>query len=114
MTGTVLNRHHREDFSGLPGNATQNLGWLAALRKQHRPFINERSDIMSIQATGTSEFIADEPQAGSFESPYVVFPALILLLIMPLGIVFHPTWLPTIAEIGALTMFGVIFRLMRL
>lgn len=48
------------------------------------------------------------------ESPYVVFPALLLLLIMPLGIVLHPTWLPFIAEAGALIMFGVIFRLTRL
>lgn len=51
--------------------------------------------------------------ADALDSPFVVFPALVLLLIMPLGIVLHPAWLPTLAELGALTMFGVMFRLMR-
>ncbi len=47
------------------------------------------------------------------ESPYVVFPALVLLLIMPLGIVLHPSWLPAIAEVGAFVMFCIIFKLMK-
>lgn len=48
------------------------------------------------------------------DSPYIVFPALILLLIMPLGIVFHPAWLATLAEVGVVVMFIAIFRMMRM
>ncbi|MBK1838481.1 hypothetical protein JHL17_13760 [Azospirillum sp. YIM B02556] len=48
------------------------------------------------------------------ESPYIVFPSLILLLIMPLGIVFHPAWLATLAEVGVVVMFIAIFRMMRM
>ncbi|HEY0832895.1 MAG TPA: hypothetical protein VGE72_03205 [Azospirillum sp.] len=74
--------------------------------------------IQSLEAPITAPTVLEEPDADTEahrpESPYVVFPALILLLIMPLGIVFHPTWLPLIAEVGALVMFAVIFRLTRL
>jgi len=49
-----------------------------------------------------------------FESPYIVFPSLILLLIMPFGIVFHPAWLASAAEVGVVVMFIAIFRMMRL
>ncbi|MBY6261015.1 hypothetical protein EI613_03620 [Azospirillum sp. 412522] len=55
-----------------------------------------------------------EAKFRRFESPYVVFPSLILLLIMPLGIVFHPAWLATVAEVGVVVMFIAIFRMMRL
>lgn len=48
------------------------------------------------------------------DSPYIVFPALILLLIMPLGIVFHPAWLAMLAEVGVVVMFIAIFRMMRM
>lgn len=48
------------------------------------------------------------------DSPWVVFPSLVLLLIMPLGIVLHPVWLPFLAEFGTVVMFCVIFRLSRL
>ena len=53
-------------------------------------------------------------QTRPYESPYIVFPALLLLLIMPLGIVFHPQWLAFLAEAGTFIMFMVILRLMRL
>ena len=50
-----------------------------------------------------------------FEHPLIVFPAaLVLLLIMPLAIVFHPAWLPTVAEVAAAVMFVAIFRMSRL
>ncbi|SMH61942.1 hypothetical protein [Azospirillum agricola] len=56
----------------------------------------------------------DDPHAHKSESPWVVFPGLIFLLIMPLGIIFHPSWLAALAELGTLTMFIIIFRLTRL
>ena len=72
---------------------------------------------MSVQYADNANGVVNENGAEEDlhtpESPYVVFPALILILIMPLAIVLHPSWLPTIAEIGALIMFGVIFKLMR-
>lgn len=57
---------------------------------------------------------AAETKLRRFESPYIVFPSLILLLIMPFGIVFHPAWLATAAEVGVVAMFIAIFRMMRL
>jgi len=61
---------------------------------------------------------AAAPDSGSHahvpESPWVVFPGLILLLIMPFGILFHPEWLAYLAEFATFTMFCVIFRLLRL
>lgn len=48
------------------------------------------------------------------ESPWVVFPGMILLLIMPFGILFHPEWLGYLAEFGTFVMFCVIFRLLRM
>ncbi|WP_042701639.1 hypothetical protein [Azospirillum sp. B506] len=58
--------------------------------------------------------ITAETASRRLESPYVVFPSLILLLIMPLGIVFHPAWLATAAEVGVVVMFVAIFRMMRM
>lgn len=55
-----------------------------------------------------------ETESRRFESPYIVFPSLILLLIMPFGIVFHPAWLATAAEVGVVVMFIAIFRMMRM
>ncbi|KAA0687186.1 hypothetical protein DS837_08185 [Azospirillum brasilense] len=46
-------------------------------------------------------------------SPYVVFPALILLLIMPLSIIFHPSWIVPLAELYAVGMMVTIIRLTR-
>ncbi|TWA67273.1 hypothetical protein FBZ82_107249 [Azospirillum brasilense] len=46
-------------------------------------------------------------------SPYVVFPALILLLIMPLSILFHPSWIVPLAELYAVGMMVTIIRLTR-
>lgn len=57
---------------------------------------------------------ATETKFRRFESPYIVFPSLILLLIMPFGIVFHPAWLATAAEVGVVVMFIAIFRMMRM
>ncbi len=72
---------------------------------------------MSVGYADNDDAAVDEGEADTGlhvpESPYVVFPALVLLLIMPLGIVLHPSWLPAIAEVGALVMFGIIFKLMR-
>ncbi|PWC32859.1 hypothetical protein [Azospirillum sp. TSO35-2] len=55
-----------------------------------------------------------ETNSRRLDSPYIVFPALALLLIMPLGIVFHPAWLATAAEVGVVVMFIAIFRMMRM
>ncbi|MHA7063161.1 hypothetical protein [Azospirillum argentinense] len=46
-------------------------------------------------------------------SPYFVFPALILLLIMPLSIIFHPSWIVPLAELYAIGMMVTIIRLTR-
>lgn len=46
-------------------------------------------------------------------SPYFVFPALILLLIMPLSIIFHPSWIIPLAELYAVGMMVTIIRLTR-
>ena len=46
-------------------------------------------------------------------SPYFVFPALILLLIMPLAILFHPSWIVPLAELYAVGMMVTIIRLTR-
>ncbi|SMH57174.1 hypothetical protein [Azospirillum agricola] len=46
-------------------------------------------------------------------SPYFVFPAMILVLIMPLAILFHPTWIVLPAVLGAFTMLGIIIHLTR-
>ncbi|CAO3447538.1 hypothetical protein [Azospirillum argentinense] len=46
-------------------------------------------------------------------SPYFVFPALILLLIMPLSILFHPSWIVPLAELYAVGMMVTIVRLTR-
>lgn len=73
---------------------------------------------MSMQSAEPSaledEGTAAETRFRRFESPYVVFPSLILLLIMPLSIVFHPAWLATVAEVGVVVMFIAIFRMMRM
>ncbi|PGH56994.1 hypothetical protein CRT60_10860 [Azospirillum palustre] len=60
------------------------------------------------------EGTAADTKFRRFESPYIVFPALILLLIMPFGILFHPAWLATAAEVGVVVMFIAIFRMMRM
>lgn len=46
-------------------------------------------------------------------SPYFVFPAMILLLIMPLAIIFHPSWIVPLAELYAVGMMVTIIRLTR-
>ncbi len=48
-----------------------------------------------------------------WNSPYTVFPAMILLLIMPLAIVFHPSWIVPLAEIYVVGMMITIIRLTR-
>ena len=48
-----------------------------------------------------------------WNSPYTIFPALILLLIMPLAIVFHPSWIVPLAEIYVVGMMITIIRLTR-
>ena len=48
------------------------------------------------------------------EALWAMAPALLPLLIMPLGILFHPTWLVPLAEFGTLVLFITILRLMRL
>ncbi|MBP2315211.1 hypothetical protein [Azospirillum soli] len=48
-----------------------------------------------------------------WNSPYTVFPALILLLIMPLSIIFHPAWIVPLAEIYVVGMMITIIRLTR-
>ncbi|MGQ9371206.1 hypothetical protein [Azospirillum sp. ST 5-10] len=47
-------------------------------------------------------------------NPWMMAPALLPLLIMPLGILFHPEWLIPLAELGTLALFATILRLMRL
>jgi len=48
-----------------------------------------------------------------WNSPYTVFPAMILLLIMPLSIVFHPAWIIPLAEVYVVGMMITIIRLTR-
>lgn len=48
-----------------------------------------------------------------WNSPFTVFPALVLLLIMPLAIVFHPSWIVPLAEIYVVGMMITIIRLTR-
>ena len=69
---------------------------------------------MAQPALPADEDTAAQMDSRRLESPYIVFPALILLLIMPLGIVFHPAWLATLAEVGVVVMFIAIFRMMRM
>lgn len=47
------------------------------------------------------------------DSPWVVFPGLTLLLIMPFGILVHPEWLSYLAEFGTFVMFCLIIRMLR-
>ncbi|WP_448202630.1 hypothetical protein [Azospirillum sp. sgz302134] len=46
-------------------------------------------------------------------SPYTVFPAMILLLIMPLAIIFHPVWIIPPALLYVVGMMTTIIRLTR-
>lgn len=48
-----------------------------------------------------------------WNSPFTIGPALILLLIMPLAIHFHPDWIVPLAELYALGMMITIIRLTR-
>lgn len=62
--------------------------------------------------------IADEPRlvhglSAFWNSPFTVFPAMILLLIMPLSIIFHPAWIVPPAEIYVVGMFIAIIRITR-
>ncbi|MCG5241430.1 hypothetical protein [Azospirillum doebereinerae] len=54
-----------------------------------------------------------DTQAHAPESPWVVFPGLTLLLIMPFGILVHPEWLAYLAEFGTFVMFCLIIRMLR-
>ncbi|WP_448191610.1 hypothetical protein [Azospirillum sp. sgz301742] len=72
--------------------------------------------VQSMEAVCRADTPAEEAEATGrrFDHPFIVFPALVLLLIMPLAIVFHPVWLPTIAEVGVAIMFIAIFRMSRM
>lgn len=74
---------------------------------------------MTDQTVDSANYIADEEKKTVhglrpfWNSPYTVFPALILLLIMPLSILFHPAWIVPLAELYALGMMVTIIRLTR-
>ncbi|MCG5241018.1 hypothetical protein [Azospirillum doebereinerae] len=71
---------------------------------------------MTDQAVSADAYLGeDENPAGLLSnwgnSPYVVFPAMILILIMPLAILFHPTWIVLPAVLGAFSMIAIIIRM---
>ncbi|PWC55501.1 hypothetical protein [Azospirillum sp. TSO22-1] len=63
------------------------------------------------QATVVEEQGNVEGTVGRRRESYLTFLGLAFLLIMPLGIVFHPEWLATVAEIGTLVAAVSILRL---
>ena len=48
-----------------------------------------------------------------WNSPYMMYPALLLLLLVPLCILYHPAWIVPLAEIYAAGMMITIIRLTR-
>lgn len=71
---------------------------------------------MTDQAVCADAFLGeDENPAGLLSnwgnSPYLVFPAMILILIMPLAILFHPTWIVLPAVLWAFGMIATIVRM---
>ncbi|AWK87380.1 hypothetical protein [Azospirillum thermophilum] len=73
---------------------------------------------MTDQVVGGADYLIGTDEhadlAGGWgNSPFTVFPALVLLLIMPLAILFHPTWIVLPAVLGAFTMLGIIVKLTR-
>ena len=74
---------------------------------------------MTDQTVGSANDLIDEEPGrihglpAYCNSPYFVFPALILLLIMPLAILFHPSWIVPLAELYAVGMMVTIIRLTR-
>ncbi|MFD1626380.1 hypothetical protein [Azospirillum griseum] len=73
---------------------------------------------MTDHAAYADDFLGvDENPSGLIDnwgnSPFVVFPALVLLLIMPLAILFHPTWIVLPAVLWSFGMIATIIRLTR-
>lgn len=71
---------------------------------------------MTDHAVGNDLYLGeDENPAGLLtnwgNSPFLVFPALILIFIMPLAILFHPTWIVLPAVLGAFSMIAIIIRM---
>ncbi|WP_431856531.1 hypothetical protein [Azospirillum sp.] len=72
---------------------------------------------MTDQAIGAYQSAAVREQGGAEgateqrRESYLTFLGLAFLLIMPLGIVFHPEWLATAAEVGTVIAAISILRL---
>ncbi|HYG90208.1 MAG TPA: hypothetical protein VD978_28580 [Azospirillum sp.] len=69
---------------------------------------------MTDQAISASEYLVENKAHAEHrgETP-LTFLGLALLLIMPLGIIFHPEWLGTLAEVGTLVAGVTIVGLTR-
>lgn len=48
-----------------------------------------------------------------WNSPFMLYPGLIMLFIMPAAILFHPTWVVPIAVFETFAMMCIIFKLTR-
>ncbi|CAO3413082.1 hypothetical protein [Azospirillum doebereinerae] len=71
---------------------------------------------MTDQAVGADAYLGDDENPAGLlsnwgNSPYFVFPAMILILMMPLAILFHPTWIVLPAVFGAFSMIAIIIRM---
>lgn len=73
---------------------------------------------MTDQAVTADAYLGeDENPAGLLSnwgnSPLFVFPAMLLIFIMPLAIVFHPTWIVLPAVLWTFGMIATIIKLTR-
>ena len=69
--------------------------------------------INGYESTGADEQSGAEVIAEHRGESLLTFLGFVFLLIMPLGIVFHPEWLATLAEVGTVVAAVCILRLTR-